>query len=175
MIFKRYSCPACGKKIKKEWNYCPECGFRLSKGAVSKLPEHLPIHALPPGKKSNIISINISSGLGGMPKISVYGPEKLKKSPMVSKPPKKSPKYFKKPKKVEEPKIEEKNLGNKKIIEIKLPNVKSGDIEINELEESIEIRAFAGDKLYFKVIPTSPNYSLNKKFEKETLKLEILD
>jgi HSP20 family molecular chaperone IbpA len=79
------------------------------------------------------------------------------------------------PKVTEEPEAEIKNLGNKQIISIKLPDVKSKeDIEVKKLEQSMEIKAFAGDKAYFKLIPLPANASIVKKeFKNGVLKIEV--
>lgn len=81
------------------------------------------------------------------------------------------------PKKTEEPEIKIDKHGNGKIISIKLPDVKNPeDIEIKKLEQSLEIKAFAGDKAYFKLIPIKPNSEiLNKVFKDGVLKIEIME
>ena len=57
-------------------------------------------------------------------------------------------------------------LSNKVVYEINLPGVKSvEDISIIQLENSIEIKAFAKDKVFHKIIPISlpiRNYNLSK-------------
>jgi len=57
-------------------------------------------------------------------------------------------------------------LSNKVVYELDLPEVKSlEDITINQLENSIEIKAFAKDKVFHKIIPISlpiTNYNLSK-------------
>jgi HSP20 family molecular chaperone IbpA len=75
--------------------------------------------------------------------------------------------------------------GNKIIVEIRLPGVKAaGDIDINELESSVEIKALAGggraadaagSRGYFKII-RKPDFSriVSRKFEAGVLRLEIL-
>ena len=66
----------------------------------------------------------------------------------------------------EEPKTSVRRLTDKIIYEIILPGVKSEkDIIINKLQNSIEIKAFAKDKAYFKLIPLAfpiKNYYLEK-------------
>ncbi|MGB9703504.1 MAG: zinc ribbon domain-containing protein [Candidatus Micrarchaeales archaeon] len=77
------------------------------------------------------------------------------------------------PKIAEEPEMNIKEENGKKILSISLPDVKSiKDIDIKKLEHSIEIRAFAGDKVYFKLIPIEGNI-VSKKFKDSTLTLEI--
>ena len=78
------------------------------------------------------------------------------------------------PKVTEEPEAEIKSSGNKQIISIKLPDVKEEDIEIKKLEQSMEIKAFAGDKAYFKLIPLPSNATIVKKeFKNGVLKIEV--
>ena len=78
-------------------------------------------------------------------------------------------------KSIKEPETTVKNLGDRKIFTVKLPGAAKENVEVVELEESIEIRAVVGDTFYFKVIPISPNYKLKKKFVGNTLKLEVRD
>jgi len=78
------------------------------------------------------------------------------------------------PKVTEEPEAEIKSSGNKQIISIKLPDVKEEDIEIKKLEQSMEIKAFAGDKAYFKLIPLPANAAVVKKeFKDGVLRIEV--
>lgn len=66
----------------------------------------------------------------------------------------------------EEPITDIRRLSNKVIYEIEIPGVKSiEDISIIKLENSIEIKALAKDKVYFKLIPINlpiTNYNLSK-------------
>jgi HSP20 family molecular chaperone IbpA/RNA polymerase subunit RPABC4/transcription elongation factor Spt4 len=83
-------------------------------------------------------------------------------------------KFRKMPKITEEPKAEIKTAGANQIISIKLPGVKSeNDVEVKKLEQSIEVKAFAGDKAYFKLIPIPSDAIVNKKFKDSLLTLEI--
>lgn len=164
-------CPTCGKDLKEDWNFCPRCGEKQERSIFGSIGKIFNFGSKTP--KSLNIRIKKSSG---RPKIEVRGfgrkiPIRSKRTKKKTKKPKRSKKV---PENVEEPETQIKNLGNKKIIEVKLPGVKGKDVEINELKESIEIRAFSGNKLYFKVIPISPNYSLNKDFSDNTLKLEVV-
>jgi len=64
-------------------------------------------------------------------------------------------------------------LSGKVIYEIDVPGVKNiKDISVNELESSIEIKAFAKDKAYFKFIPVTLPL-LGYKLAKEKLILEL--
>jgi len=74
----------------------------------------------------------------------------------------------------EEPKTNVRRFSNKIIYEINMPNVKSiKDVSIIQLENSIEIKALAKNKVYYKIIPINlpvKNYNLSK--EKLVLELE---
>ena len=72
-----------------------------------------------------------------------------------------------------EPSTNIRRLANKVIYELEIPGVKSiEDISIVRLENSIEIKAFADDKAYFKLIPISFLIK-NWKFSKGKLVLEL--
>jgi HSP20 family molecular chaperone IbpA len=75
----------------------------------------------------------------------------------------------------EEPRTHVRSVGTRVTVEMELPDVKSeGDIEINELESSVEVRARAGDKAYFKIITKPERFSVtSKRFERGRLYLEF--
>jgi len=79
------------------------------------------------------------------------------------------------PKFTEEPKTYVRRTDEKVIVEIEIPDIKrEEDIHIQELENSVEIKAFAGDKAYFKIITKPPQYRLSaKRFENGKLYLEF--
>lgn len=55
---------------------------------------------------------------------------------------------------VEEPASVVETVGDKMILRIALPGITSeGDIKVKKLSRSIEVRAYAGDKVYFKLFP----------------------
>jgi len=79
------------------------------------------------------------------------------------------------PEKTEEPKSTIKRLSHKIAVDVELPKVKSErDIQVKELENSVEIRAVAGDQGYFKIL-TKPNNMrlIGKSFNNGTLILEF--
>ncbi len=80
------------------------------------------------------------------------------------------------PKETSEPETEVRRSGNKVLVDIRLPGVRnSGDIDISELENSVEIKAVAGNRGYFKII-RKPEFSkiTKKSFDGGILKLELL-
>jgi len=143
-MFKKLFCPACQEKVKRDWNFCPYCGYPLNR-ITNPIKE---------------VKIIISKG---EPRVEIVPQQE--NFLMIK---------AKKPKKVVEPKTEIKNLGNKKIVEIELKGVREDNIKVNELEHSIEIRAYSKGKLFFNVIPKKSNTSiLNKYFDGKKLILEV--
>ncbi|MBI2674956.1 MAG: zinc ribbon domain-containing protein [Candidatus Aenigmarchaeota archaeon] len=61
----------------------------------------------------------------------------------------------------EEPEANVSNLGGRLVVEIPLPSVESQkDIDIKELESSIEVKAIAKDKVYFKILTKPEGFRL---------------
>jgi len=201
-MFERKKCKECGEKVSDKWDFCPYCGaplrekefepfdifddidkeFRIDKMFSFEFPKF----RIKPGIKGRGISITIQSGTGMEPKIEVKTSGEYKKlEPEIKRRLGVKPgveevseeeveKKVRVPKVTEEPEAEIKNLGAKQIISIKLPDVKEKDIEAKKLEQSMEIKAFAGDKAYFKLIPLPSNASIVKKeFKNGVLKLEV--
>lgn len=129
--------------------------------------------------KPNIISsglsINISSSSEGEPVIQIKqlgdgakmgkkNEEKEVSLPIIKIDEKNAKRIAKLPR--EEPETKVRRLTDKIIYEILLPGVKNEkDIMINKLQNSIEIKAFAKDKAYFKLIPVAlpiKKYHLDK-------------
>ncbi len=75
----------------------------------------------------------------------------------------------------EEPKTSVRRLDSKVLVEIEIPGVKSeDDIRITELESSVEVRAVAGEKAYFKILTKPGEFRITKKdFEKGKLVIEF--
>ena len=79
------------------------------------------------------------------------------------------------PKYTEEPKTSVKRLDSKVMVEIDVPGVKSDDdIRVNELENSVEVKAIAGDKAYFKILTKPEQFRITKKeFKNGKLSIEF--
>jgi HSP20 family molecular chaperone IbpA len=80
------------------------------------------------------------------------------------------------PKITEEPETKIETFDNEETINIKLPDVKSADdIEIRKLEQSLEVKAFADDKAYFKLVPIKPHSQISEKsFKNGVLKIALV-
>jgi hypothetical protein len=221
IMFGKKSCKRCGKKIDKDFEYCPHCGTSVVDGesderdygflgkddmnfndikmplgfntVFKKLMKEMDkqfreldkeigkekgmnkLNKNNPNMKQGGISINISSGagkpvikvksFGNMPEFRVMEnqikqPNKqakqtkqpVRKVPQISE--EQAKKLAKLPR--EEASSKVRRLSGKVVYEIDLPDVKEGkDIIINKLENSIEVKAFAKDKAYFKFLPVS--------------------
>lgn len=79
------------------------------------------------------------------------------------------------PKCTEEPKADVKRIGDRVVVDVCMPGVKSGqDVEIRELESSVEVKAIAGDKAYFKILTKPASFRLaQKSFKDGMLHLEF--
>jgi HSP20 family molecular chaperone IbpA len=133
-------------------------------------------------KGSNGINIVITSGMEREPNIEVRTSGNFKnlepeiKRNLGIKPAIKEEEPVRKITKVtEEPETQLKTAGNRQTIQLKLPEIKNlSDIEVKKLEQSMEIKAFAKDKTYFKLIPISSNFEIvNKEFKNNVLKIEL--
>lgn len=188
-MFNKKYCKICGEKVKKGWKYCAYCGSnledfedifekvekefeRIDKVFSTRFFEIPKIKLRPSG-----ISITIKS-FSGKPKLEIKTFGSYKKiEPEIKKRiyPIKEVEEIKEVKKAEEPETKIESLNGKILIQIRLPEVKNEkDIEIKKLEQSIEIKAYVKDKVYFKLIPIQPNKEIiNKSFEKGLLKIEL--
>ncbi len=176
-------CPYCHTEAERKWNYCPNCGHRLDRSAnlfnvineqvrqIRKLfgPEDFGVVQEP----NKGITISISHGFGE-PKISIRPTQpyaqKMHKEEIVKR------RERKQPKSVVEPKADIKKTADSITVNVELPDVKSDeDIEIDRFPSSTEIRAYVGDKGYFKIVNIPQNYRMvDKKLEKGNLKLEFI-
>ena len=78
-------------------------------------------------------------------------------------------------KSTEEPVTCMKKVGSKTLVEIKLPGVRNAnDIEVKKLENSIEVKAIAGEKAYFKILTKPPKTNIfNQTFKNGVLTIEL--
>jgi HSP20 family molecular chaperone IbpA len=186
-------CPYCGEELikKEEIKFRPLSIFEDIDKEFERIDKMFSSNFFKFGKfrmpkmKGGGISITIQSGTGMEPKIEIKTSGEYKKlepeikrklgikpaieevEEEVEKKPRKIPKI------TEEPETKIEKIGNLQRIQIKLPDVKSeDDIEVKSLEQSIEVKAFAGDKAYFKLLPITGTI-IKKEFKDKILKIEV--
>jgi len=204
-MFEQKRCRRCGKGLKKEWVACPYCGekveyrkpyrdiFENIDGEFERIDKmfgpifvRFPKFDMESPFKGGGINITIRSGTGMKPKVDVRTSGNYKKfehhirrrlgvceggeEVQVDKQKVRIPKI------TEEPETKVEKVGNEEMITVKLPDVKNlDDIEIRRLEQSLEIKAFAGDKAYFKLIPINPNAQISdRSFKNGILKIQVM-
>ncbi|MEM5878185.1 MAG: zinc ribbon domain-containing protein [Candidatus Aenigmatarchaeota archaeon] len=189
MIWKKKQCKFCGYSLKNDWSFCPSCGrpvrdldlfekmFNDIESEFERIDKELKNRP-----KLNVrggeIHITVQSGTGIEPRVEVRTSGDYKNlEPQIKRKlgiGESIKNTFKKPKKTEEPETKiSKEQGMTKIT-INLPGIKSEDqIEVKQFEQSIEIKAFAKDKTYFKLIPIKSNSIIDKKFKDGVLEIQI--
>jgi len=166
----------CGEQLNNKWNYCPNCGIKLKKkgrligftgilNEVRNAFESLfsPDKQVQPTKSG--FTIRIKTG-------SPFEPEEDFKPARVER---KLGPSLKLPKKLEEPKSKMSMHGDDIEVNIELPEVKSiNDIELTRVGDSLEVRAVAKGKGYFKIINVPSEYKLiNKKLHEGLLAVKL--
>ena len=161
-------CKKCGRELKKEWKYCPYCGEKIPKIRLPKI-----FHKEEEVEREIEEEMENMLAAFGFPNIKIkfqtISPRQQQKTAT------RKQNKFRHINEVLEPKVSVKHVSNEIHISVFLPEVISiDDISINKFEESLEIRAYAGDKMYFKVIPISESSQILKKsFGNQMLKLVL--
>ncbi|MCX8179587.1 MAG: zinc ribbon domain-containing protein [Candidatus Aenigmarchaeota archaeon] len=158
-------CEICDTKLNKKWRFCPNCGIMIgSSDLVEFFNRQIKFIAQKFEEMDEEFEIpkNITITL------TPVGINQEKPKIINSKP-------IKMPKDVIEPEMSMKKLANELIFYIKLPGVKKiEDVNLQIFSNSIEVRAVAGNKGYFKIINIPPRYSLvNKRLSDEELILHF--
>lgn len=188
-------CPSCGEPLKaaRRMPAFPEMGgfedmfsqMDRQMADMDKLfaqPMKVPRIVMRPGGSG--FSITITSGTGQKPQVSVktFGGAKrlepqIKQQLGVDRTVqevRERPKAMPRPSVTEEPEMEVKKDGTKLVYMIRLPDVAAKNIQIKRLPNSIEIRAAAGNKLYFKLFEAPQDLAvLDKKFSDGKLTLVL--
>ncbi|MFH1294862.1 MAG: zinc ribbon domain-containing protein [Candidatus Aenigmatarchaeota archaeon] len=189
------SCPSCGNDLKTEWRFCPFCGRKKQDGFFTKFrrevervqknmetgtfgePEMKPM--------GQGFTIKISTGSGMEPRVEVKTLGDVKEQEIarqlqnmgVKVNYNKAPvarKHMKMPKETEEPKTRVVRMGKGMKVEIELPGVEGKNIDVQEFESSVEIRALGRQKAFFKIINKPEKTSVvGREFKNSNLVLEI--
>lgn len=177
-------CHYCANLVESKWSYCPVCGHKVDHQStfVNLINKHLDqirkrfsTQLYDKNTKESTmgnITISITTGFGS-PKISAgtnksqdlqhYEARKNKTAERTQ------------PKEIIEPEIIMKKTGDDITVDAHLPGVKSeNDVEINAMSNSVELRAYAGDKGYFKILNIPNSFDLvDKKLKDEKLRLQF--
>ncbi|MFH0890089.1 MAG: zinc ribbon domain-containing protein [Candidatus Aenigmatarchaeota archaeon] len=182
-------CRNCGSELKKNWKFCPECGAETGNEDVfmnfGKILNNITKQMMKHGfddresgaEPENVhgFSINIIGNPSGEPDVEVrtFG-DSAEKKPAKYVAAQKPAVMKVSSARLAEPRTIIKNLGSKIIVEVELPGIKEKDISVEELEESLEIKASAKGATYFKIITVPEGYSLSDSFfENSKLTLEL--
>jgi len=194
MLLKKKKCAECLSTIEDDWDFCPRCGEEIEDFADSGLESFfgnmekrlfdmeklftIPEIKIGKGHESGGVSISIVSGAGIEPKVSIQTSGKFKDlEPEIrkqlgverreSKQKQNRPKAVKF-EKTEEPKMEVKESKNELTYRIKLPGIASlRSVDVKKFPNSVEIRAVAGNKLYFKLFEVPENFEIVEKSFKD--------
>jgi HSP20 family molecular chaperone IbpA len=166
-------CNYCKKKMKDNWNYCPKCGSKVNKPITMTTILRKQMDILKNLMRGidedyeerhprNAITIRIDSRGLSQPRIQVSSTSKKSRNPQNYKI--KNPPSRKLPSNIIEPQAEIKRLAKEIVITIPLPGVKSEkDIELSRFSDSMELRAFAKKKGYFKILNIPSQHKLLQK------------
>lgn len=146
-------CPNCKAQVEKDWNFCPQCGILLNvyeDGEVSGLNDLKTLNIMDTLKTGGI-SIYVNSYNSEKPEIRVsafgdfkkYEPELKRRMGVYNETPKKIPAA------IEEPESVLKRNRNRITIKVRMPGMAEKDIKVNTYENSIEVRGYAVNKLYY--------------------------
>ncbi len=190
-MFWKKKCKNCNVETKDKWNFCPNCGVDLlgkSFGDYKNIGREMEM--INKTLEGNLgfprfrlkspargVSITITSGTGIQPRVEVKtsaGHRHHEHRFPVKEPVFEGKREIRIPEFTEEPETKIQHVGKKQIITINLPDVKEEDVQIKQLEQSIEIRAAAGNKGYFKLLPVPANAYVDRQFKNGILKLEIV-
>jgi HSP20 family molecular chaperone IbpA len=191
-------CPKCGSRLERERDIFSDIFERMDhelKEMDKVFERNLEVFDLSPffrkPTKSSGFSIKISRSGDEKPKVSVktFGDvdreevesemEKLgfRETPKLERAVVKEKGIsLESAKMTEEPETCVRRVGDKIVVEVKLPGVMdTKDIEVKTLENSIEVKAMAGDKAYFKIL-TKPGKAnvVRKYFENGILRVELV-
>jgi HSP20 family molecular chaperone IbpA len=185
------NCKKCKNDINGKWKFCPFCGEGIGNGFLGFFGK--PKRELSPDEEMEKEMEKMSRRVEGMLKIMGF-PGKINirigKGPQMAAPQQHANRNAVKVPVHAAEEDETSQMQAKEVLEpltkstktaegikyvLTMPGVlNTNDIKIRQFQESIEIRAYARDKAYFKVIPIMPNSQIvDKKYQDEMLKIVI--
>lgn len=163
-MFKK-KCTACGYTVDKQWNFCPNCAAPLNGQTVS-----LGNINIDPNKMMQQMMGLLGSVLGGAG-FSNPQTQQQKQSNIREK----FAKGATNVNEIVEPEDLVSESGDTTVHTINLPGVKNkADVNVTKMENSIEVRAVTGKRLYLKIIPRQKGEGiLSEQFAKDNLILVL--
>lgn len=137
-------CDYCGNLLSNKWEYCPYCGKKI--GGQNEGDE---FDYLFKGGISGF-SIRITSIEGEEPRVRVKKFEPVRVPIENLEEGSEEEGFHPIPQKVLEPEGRAQQIGGHTLLRVLLPGVRESEINVRKLAESIEIRAYKGEKAYFK-------------------------
>ncbi|MEA1993534.1 MAG: zinc ribbon domain-containing protein [Euryarchaeota archaeon] len=171
-------CPNCKAEIRKDWKFCPYCGVMVNvcEEEVSVVNDLTTLNIMD-SPKTGGISIHVNSHRSEKPRVSIsafgdfkkYEPELKRKMGALN-----NKKSRKVPAVIKEPDSILKKKKDKIIIKVKMSDVKEKDIKVNRYENSIEVKGYIPNKLYYTSFEV-PNNSeiINKKLTEDIFTLVL--
>ena len=173
-------CNNCGREIKNMWGFCPYCGSFSGEleDSFMNIARMLGGKAVVKQEGDSFVVILEFEGTRQAFRITPIDLEEVAPSfssalspEPVPEPSKLKPHKKRVFEKTEEPETEVNQVQDNIYIRVDLPGVTQEDIEIDELENSIEMRAYKGKTRYFKLITVPEKYYV---VSKECLPGEVI-
>ncbi len=161
MFWRREKCKACSSEVKENWNYCPTCGQLTKEKKVEGSGNSVSLFG-PFGVKVNFRSIG-EDNTSGVGLVELRAREQLIEQAKLRG-------LVEQPKITEEPTAEVLKDSVGVVFKIKLPGAQENSIELSRLPNSLELKAVAGDKIYFRAFEVPGNMVVTeRKFENDLL------
>lgn len=163
-------CENCGREIDNMWGFCPYCGYFSGEfgDSFTNIARMLGGKAVIKQDGDSFIVILEIQGTRHAFRITPLNleevsslAESLSRAPEPKPEPEYKPRELRKMRafeKTEEPKMETNHVEDKIYVRVNLPGIPEEDIEVDELENSIEVRGYKGKTRYFKLVPIPDRY-----------------
>jgi HSP20 family molecular chaperone IbpA len=163
-------CENCGREIDNTWGICPYCGYFSGelRDSFMNIARMLGGKAVVKQEGDSFIVILEFQGTRRAFRIvpieleevsphlaSSLSPDRVSKSEPEELPRTQKERTFDK---TEEPKTDVNHSRDSIYIKVNLPGIPEEDIEVDELEDSIEVRGYKGKTRFFKLIPVPKGY-----------------
>ena len=160
---QKKKCQFCGFPSEKEWSFCPQCGRPLRTPGINISGLNIDV--------TKMVNELIPQVLNGVFNGAMFT-EKQQESQQRSESSSKQPFAAKE---IIEPEDLISKQGDMVIHAISLPGVRNrDDIDIRKMENSIEVRAKNGDKIYLKIVRRGKKQSvISEEFVNENLVLVL--